>query len=72
MDETPARDEAIRCYVAGERPAAICHALGYSTPWLYTWLKREHPAHLAWAETRSRAPLRLDSADPTSGRAPGR
>ena len=59
MDETQSRYEAIRRYLAGERPVEICRTLGYSRPWLYKWLKRYDPANLAWAKTRSRAPHRL-------------
>jgi hypothetical protein len=64
MDETQSRYEAIRRYLAGERPAESCHALGYSKPWLYKWLKRYDPTHPAWVRSRSRAPHRLTAKTP--------
>jgi hypothetical protein len=59
MDEIQSRDEAIRRYLAEEHPAEICHALGYSNPWLYKWLKRDDPMHPGWVQSRSRAPHHL-------------
>jgi putative transposase len=64
MDETQARYEAIRRYLAGERPVEICRTLGYSKPWLYTWLKRYEPPNLGWAQSRSRAPHRRTAKTP--------
>jgi transposase len=66
MDEIQSRYEAIRRYLAGERPAEICRALGRSKPWLYTWLKRYDPANSAWAQSRSRAPHHLAAKTPQS------
>lgn len=64
MDETQSRYEAIRRYLAGDRPAEICRALGRSKPWLYKWLKRYDPTHPAWARSRSRAPHSVAAQTP--------
>ena len=64
MGETQARYEAVRRYLVGERPVAICRTLGYSKPWLYKWLRRYDPTNLGWAQTRSRAPHRLTAKSP--------
>ncbi len=64
MEDTDARHEAIRRYLAGQRPAEICRALGYSKPWLYKWLKRYDPTHASWAQNDSRAPQRLTTKTP--------
>jgi putative transposase len=64
MEDTDARHEAIRYSLAGQRPAEICRALGYSNPWLYKWLKRDDPTHSSWAQYDSRAPQRLTTKTP--------
>jgi putative transposase len=64
MEDSQSRDEAIRRYLAGDRPAAICRALGRSKPWLYKWLKRYDPANPTWAQSRSRAPHHFAAQTP--------
>jgi putative transposase len=64
MEETLSCYEAIRRYLAGDHPAEICRALGYSKPWLYKWLKRYDPVNPAWAQSRSHAPHHLTAKTP--------
>lgn len=50
------RRRAIRRYLSGEKPAAICASMGYSRVWLYKWRKRSQGMTEAWWEEQSRRP----------------
>lgn len=47
---------AIRRYLDGEAPTAICRSLGYTAPWFYKWLSRFQSGDPEWYRGRSRRP----------------
>ena len=53
-----ARKEAIRRYLAGERPTTIWSSMGYSERWFYKWLNRHSGGggKSGWYQDRSRSP----------------
>lgn len=58
------RTSAVARYFSGEDPARICASLGKTTRWLYKWVARHTPEDPAWANDRSRQPLRSPSRTP--------
>ena len=55
-DEIALRQEAVRRFLAGEKPAAICSQMGLSRQWFYKWLKRYRNGDENWFEDESRRP----------------
>jgi len=55
---------AVRRFLNGEKPEAICASLGRSTVWLYKWVKRYVANDSSWSESRSRRPLTSASRTP--------
>jgi putative transposase len=60
-DITQERLDAIRRFLQGEPPRAICRSLGRTRYWFYKWLKRYDPATPTWSQDHSRAPHRVGS-----------
>ena len=58
MDLKQTRQLAVKRFVKGESPSAICASLGKSRFWLYKWVKRFDPDDVTWCHDRSRCPLR--------------
>lgn len=60
------RRRAVERFRAGERPSAIAASLGYSTWWVWKWVKRAASGDVDWYKERSRqphsSPSRVDSA----------
>ena len=58
MSKDPKRERqlAVRRFLNGERPSAICASLGQSRSWLYKWAGRFDPDGPAWCESRSTRP----------------
>ena len=52
------RQLAVKRFLKGESPRAICASLGKSRFWLYKWVKRFDPDDVTWCHDRSRRPLR--------------
>jgi putative transposase len=52
------RQRAIARYENGERPSAICRAMGRSREWFYKWLTRYQTGGARWADDASRRPRR--------------
>jgi hypothetical protein len=50
------RNEAIDRYIRGEKPSAICRALGRTRRWFYNTLHRYRQYGREGLRTRSRAP----------------
>lgn len=57
--EVASRREAARRRLAGESPEAIASDLGRSRQWVAKWAARYDPHDASWAESRSRAPIRV-------------
>ena len=57
--EVAARREAARRRLAGESPEAIASDLGRTRQWVAKWAARYDPHDPSWAESRSRAPIRV-------------
>lgn len=51
------RLRAVRRYLNGEKPEAICTSLGRSKAWLYKWAERYNEDDSSWSESHSRRPL---------------
>lgn len=64
MEERQRRIEAIRGFLQGERPSAICQDLGRSRRWFYKWLKLYDPLNPDWSQSRSRAPKQVSRKTP--------
>ena len=50
------RKEAIRRYLAGQKPTAIWSSMCYSKRWFYKWRKRQREGESGWYQARSRSP----------------
>jgi len=50
------RQLAVKRFLKGESPSAICTSLGKSRFWLYKWVKRFDPDDATWCHDRSRCP----------------
>ena len=55
-DSKHERQLAVRRFINGEKPSAICASLGRSRSWLYKWVNRFDPSDLSWCESRSTRP----------------
>jgi len=47
---------AVRRYLAGEKPEAICASIGRSRSWLYKWVARYNDADECWCENQPTVP----------------
>lgn len=56
-DSKHRRELAVKRYLKGESPSAICASLGQSRFWLYKWVKRFDPDDPTWCQDRSRRPI---------------
>ena len=62
------RNRAVRRFLAGEKPEAICASIGRSRSWLYKWISRYDKADDSWCENRptvlshatNRTPLEIE------------
>lgn len=61
MNEIELRQEAVRRFLAGEKPEDIGNSLQRSRQWVYIWVKRftDNPQDIKWFEDKSRAPKHL-------------
>jgi putative transposase len=50
------RNHAVRRFLAGEKPEAICASTGRSRSWLYKWVTRFDPRDPTWCDSRSTQP----------------
>lgn len=57
--EAQLREEAMNRYIAGEKPAGICRALGRSRTWFYKALRRYQQGGRAALRSQSRRPCHL-------------
>jgi len=64
-DEEKQRILAVRRFLAGERPNAICSSLGRSRSWLYKWLQRHSGLDNAWFNSLSKSPTNVANRTPT-------
>lgn len=48
---------AVKRFLQGERPSAICASLGQSRSWLYKWVSRYDDENDSWSESHSRRPM---------------
>ena len=55
---------AVKKFLKGESPSAICASLGKSRYWLYKWVKRFDPDDPTWCHDRSRRPFRRPHRTP--------
>jgi putative transposase len=55
---------AVRRFLNGERPEAICASLGHSKAWLYKWVVRYVADDSSWSESLSRQPLTVACRTP--------
>ena len=60
------RHEARARYLAEDKIADICKAMGCSKSWLYTWRKRYETHGLNWAKDRSTRPRTSPAKTPHS------
>jgi putative transposase len=51
------RKLAVKRFLKGESPSAICASLGRSRYWLYKWVKRFDPDNPTWCYDRSKCPV---------------
>ncbi len=51
-DEVKQRMRAVRRFLAGENPEAICASMGRSRAWLYRWFKRYSVNDDAWCNSQ--------------------
>lgn len=58
------RQRAVKRFLKGESPTAICASLGKSRFWLYKWVKRFDPDDATWCHDLSRRPLRKPHRTP--------
>jgi len=58
------REVAVKRFLKGESPSAICASLGKSRFWLYKWVKRFDPDDATWCHDRSRHPLNTPHRTP--------
>jgi putative transposase len=59
------RQLAIKRFLKGESPSAICASLGKSRFWLYKWVKRFDPDDDTWFYDRSRRPFKKPYRTPS-------
>jgi transposase InsO family protein len=64
-DEEKQRILAVRRFLAGERPNAICSSLGRSRSWLYKWLQRHSGLDNTWFNSLSKSPTNVANRTPT-------
>jgi transposase InsO family protein len=55
---------AVKKFLQGECPTAICASLGKSRFWLYKWVKRFDPDDPTWCHDRSKCPLKRPHRTP--------
>jgi len=58
------RIRAVRRFLNGEKPEAICTSLGCSKAWLYKWVERYVENDSSWSQSHSRRPLTSASRTP--------
>ncbi len=63
-DEEKQRILAVRRFLAGEKPEAICSSLGRSRPWLYKWVRRHSGPSDAWFTSLPRSPASVANRTP--------
>jgi len=63
-DEEKQRILAVRRFLAGEKPEAICSSLGRSRSWLYKWLQRHSDLGDAWFNSLSKSPAKVANRTP--------
>jgi transposase-like protein len=56
QDAIVLRKEAVRLFLAGEKPTSICLKMGISRQWFYKWLKRYQSGNENWFADESRKP----------------
>ena len=59
------RIQAVRRFLAGEKPEAICTSMGRSRSWLYKWIARYDENDHSWCESRPRRPDRVANRTPS-------
>jgi transposase InsO family protein len=61
MNEIELRQEAVRRFLAGEKPQDIGNSLQRSRQWVYSWAKRftDYPEDAKWFEDKSKAPKHI-------------
>jgi transposase InsO family protein len=63
-DEEKQRILAVRRFLAGEKPEAICSSLGRSRPWLYKWVRRHSGSGDTWFTSLPRSPTCVANRTP--------
>jgi transposase InsO family protein/transposase-like protein len=63
-DEKRQRILAVRRFLAGEKPGAICSSLGRSRSWLYKWVQRHSALGDAWFDSLSKSPTCVANRTP--------
>ena len=56
-NSTHRRELAVRRFLKGESPSAICASVGRSRFWLYKWVNRFDQDNPTWFHDRSRSPI---------------
>jgi putative transposase len=64
-DSRRSRKLAVKRYLKGESPSAICASVGRSRYWLYKWVKRFNPDDPAWCHDRSKCPVNSPHRTPS-------
>jgi len=64
-DEEKQRILAVRRFLAGEKPEAICSSLGRSRSWLYKWTQRHSDLGDIWFNNLSKSPASVANRTPT-------
>jgi len=63
-DEEKQRILAVRRFLSGEKPEAICSSLGRSRSWLYKWLQRHSDLGDAWFNSLPKSPANVANRTP--------
>lgn len=63
-DKEKQRILAVRRFLAGEKPEAICSSLGRSRSWLYKWLQRHSDLGDAWFNSLPKSPANVANRTP--------
>jgi putative transposase len=63
-DEEKQRILAVRRFIAGEKPEAICASLKRSRSWLYKWIQRHADLDNAWFNSLPKSPVNVANRTP--------
>ena len=63
-DEEKQRVLAVRRFLAGEKPEAICSSLGRSRSWLYKWVQRHSELNNTWHNNLPKKPANVANRTP--------